>query len=166
MRTLANWIDSCNEWVGKCISWSTLLLVILVSIDVFRRYFFQTTNAWIMELEWHLFAAIFLIGAGFTFKRDKHVRVDLFYDRFNKKEKALTNMVGILVFLIPMCLLLIIVSFNYALDSYLIGEGSPDPGGLPHRYIIKSTIVIGSLLLLLQAISEVIKSWQDYRDKV
>jgi len=140
-------------------------LIILVSVDVFRRFFFQTTNAWIMELEWHLFAIIFLLGAGFTFKRDRHVRVDLFYDRFTKKEKAFTNIIGIVFFLIPMCLLLMSVAFGYALDAYQIGEGSPDPGGLPHRFIIKSTITIGAFLLFLQAISELIKSWLIYKEQ-
>jgi len=82
-----------------------------------------------MELEWHIFALIFLLAAGFTLKHDKHVRVDLFYEKMNKKDKAWINVLGILLFLIPWCVLIIKTSFHYAYSSFEMGETSPDPGG-------------------------------------
>ena len=156
-------VDNINNKVGKLVSWLTLALVILVCFDVLRRYFLNRTDAWIMELEWHMFAIIFLLGAAYTFKESKHVRVDLFYSQFSNKNKALLNIIGGLVLLVPFCILLIYITSSYAYDSYLLGEGSPDPGGLPHRFIIKSLIPFAFILLLLQAIAEVLKNIKLYK---
>ena len=156
-------VDNINNKVGKLVSWLTLALVLLVCFDVLRRYFLNRTDAWIMELEWHMFAIIFLLGAAYTFKESKHVRVDLFYSQFSHKNKALLNIIGGLVLLVPFCILLIYITSSYAYDSYLLGEGSPDPGGLPHRFIIKSLIPFAFILLLLQAIAEVLKNIKLYK---
>jgi len=153
LKGLIKITSGINEWVGRGISWLTGFLVLLVCFDVTRRYFFQETAAWIMELEWHLFALIFLLGAGYALKHDRHVRVDLFYANFSAKDKAWVNFLGTLIFLIPWCVLIIYTSYYYALGSYQIGEGSPDPGGLPARYLIKFAITLGTTFLLLQAFS-------------
>jgi TRAP-type mannitol/chloroaromatic compound transport system permease small subunit len=136
----------------------TAVLVVLVCIDVAARYFFSASQTWMMELEWHLFSLIFLLGAGFALKHDRHVRVDLFYANYSEKDKAWTDLVGSVVFLIPWCILIIYFSYDYAYSSFLDGEGSPDPGGLPARYLIKFAIVIGMSLLLLQALGKVAES--------
>ena len=158
LSSFAARIDQLNNWVGKTVSWLTTVLVILVCFDVIIRYLFSDTQAWIMELEWHLFSLVFLLGAAYCFHHDKHVRVDLFYARFSEKEKAFVNFIGALLFLIPWCIVIIWVSFKYAQQSFIIGETSPDPGGLPARYVIKFSITLGIFLLLLQAISSLIKS--------
>lgn len=155
---LARWIDALNEGVGKTVSWLTALLMLLVCFDVIARYIANDTSAWIMELEWHMFALIFLLGAGYGFRHDRHVRVDLFYASFAPRDKALVNVIGGLFFLIPWCVVVVIVATNYALTSYEIREMSPDPGGLPARYIIKFAIAIGAFLLMLQGLSSVIRS--------
>ncbi|MEM9919437.1 MAG: TRAP transporter small permease subunit [Bacteroidota bacterium] len=147
-----------NEWVGRSIAWLTTALMLLVCFDVVTRYLLKDTATWIMELEWHLFALIFLIGAGYTLKHDRHVRVDLFYTRFSERDKAWVNLLGGLLFLVPWCLLIIYTSFGFALDAWQINEGSPDPGGLPARYIIKFSITIGMILLLLQALAQMAAS--------
>lgn len=152
-RRLIRLVHPINEWVGRTVAWLTTFLVLLVCFDVAQRSLFNTTAAWVMELEWHLFALIFLLGAGYSLKHDRHVRVDLFYAKFSEKDKALVNLLGTLLFLIPWCVLIIYFSFFYALDAYQIGEGSPDPGGLPARYIIKFAITIGIGLLFLQALA-------------
>ena len=158
LKSFAQGIDALNNWIGKTISWLTTILVVLVCFDVITRYLFSDTQAWIMELEWHLFALTFLLGAAYCFLHDKHVRVDLFYAKFSDKDKAMVNFIGALLFLIPWCIVIIKVSYDYALQSYLMGETSPDPGGLPALYIVKFAITIGVFLLLLQAISSLIKS--------
>lgn len=158
-------IDAINERVGRAVAWLTTFLVILVCFDVIVRYLFSETQAWIMELEWHLFALIFLIGAGYAFKHDRHVRVDLFYTRFSPKDRALVNIIGGLIFLIPWCILIIYISFDYARISFLIRETSPDPGGLPALYVIKFAITLGAFLLLLQGLSSVIQSLFIYQGK-
>lgn len=153
---LSRIIDRLNDRVGWTVSWLTTLLVLLVCFDVITRYLFRTTQAWIVELEWHLFALIFLFGAGYAFRHDRHVRVDLFYAKFSPKDKALVNLVGAVVFLIPWCLLIIYFSFDFAMVSFHDREVSPDPGGLPAFYVIKFAIPAGIFLLLLQAISSLI----------
>ena len=159
LQKVVEQIDRLNEKLGRWCSWLTLGLVILVCIDVVIRYVFSDSSAWIMELEWHIFSLIFLLGAAYALKNDRHVRVDLFYAKFNPKDKALVNLIGHLFFLIPWCCIIIVYSFEYALTAYQIGETSPDPGGLPARYIIKFSITLGITLLLFQAIGEVIRAY-------
>lgn len=130
------------------------MLVVLICVDVLLRYFFNATQKWIIELEWHLFALVFLIGASYTFQKDKHVRVDVFYQGFSEKKKLWVNLLGNVFFLIPWCLVIIYVSIKYANVSFSYLEQSPDPGGLPARYLIKYAISLGFILLLLQAISD------------
>jgi len=164
LEKLANWIDRINERVGRWTAWLTTLLVVMVCYEVLSRQLGRTTT-WVTELEWHLFALIFLLGAGYAFKHDRHVRVDLFYMRYAKKDRALTDLIGNLVFLIPWCVVIIYTAFGYAFESFRTNEGSPDPGGLPARYVIKFFIVIGMLLLLLQGVSSTIRSWLTLRGR-
>ena len=148
-----NFVNKLNEKVGRATAWITSFLILLVCFDVIARKLFNFSKIWIMELEWHLYALIFLFGAGYALKHDRHVRVDLFYEKFTDKEKALTNFCGHLLFLIPWCLLVIITSYHYAVESFIINEGSAEPGGLPALYLIKFSITIGICLLLLQAVT-------------
>ena len=158
LKFIIRFANNVNEWVGKTASWLTLFLVLLVCIDVGRRYILNSASVWGMELEWHLFAAIFLLGAGYAFKHDRHVRVDLFYSNFSDRDKAWTNLVGGIVFLIPWCILIVMVSYSYAFVSFVDMEESPDPDGLPFRFIIKFTVTVGVGLLLLQGIANVAES--------
>lgn len=158
MQKIVSIFDKINEVVGKLASWLTFFLVGIVCIDVAFRYAFQITAAWVTELEWHLFAAIFLLGAGYALQKDHHVRVDLFYSNFSQQEKALVNIVGTVCFLIPWCIVVIYFSTDYVIDSWIDNERSADPGGLPARYLIKSVIPIGFILLLFQAVSLLLKN--------
>ena len=160
IQNIINNIDRFTRWIGQGIAWLTTILVIVIFIDVIVRYFFNASQAWITEFEWHLFALVFLLGAAYTFQDDAHVRVDLFYAKFSAKRKAGINIVGILLFLIPWCLVVLRAANKYAFNSYKIGEASPDPAGLPLRWIIKYAIVAGFLLLLFQAISVMLRSIQ------
>ncbi|MEM1120852.1 MAG: TRAP transporter small permease subunit [Bacteroidota bacterium] len=157
MEKITNFLNQINERVGRATAWLTTILMLLVCFNVAARYLFNNSIAWRTELEWHLFALIFLLGAGYALKHDKHVRVDLFYAKFSKKQQALVNFIGTLVFLLPWCSLIIFASYKYAYSSWMINEGSPD-NGLPARYLIKSAITIGFVLLFLQAISILLQS--------
>jgi TRAP-type mannitol/chloroaromatic compound transport system permease small subunit len=138
--------------------WLTSALVVLIFADVVLRYLFSSTSAWVMELEWHLFSLIFLLCAGYTLKNDQHVRVDLFYARLTRRGKAWVDLIGTLLFLLPWCAIVIYTSFKYAENSFAFREMSPDPGGLPARYIIKFAITAGFSLLMLQGVALVLKS--------
>ena len=92
MLQLTGVLNSINETIGKLAAWLTTTLVVLFAYDVLMRYLFNQTSVWIGELEWHLFALLFLLSAGYAFKHDRHVRVDLFYTNFSKKKKALSKL--------------------------------------------------------------------------
>jgi TRAP-type mannitol/chloroaromatic compound transport system permease small subunit len=153
LQTIARWIDTFNEWVGRGVAWVSLALVLVVFVDVVMRYLFKTSFVFTQELEWHLFAFIFLMGAGYTLLKDGHVRVDIFYQRLGYKARAWVNLIGVIFFLIPGCTMIILTSLVFVENSWSILEGSPDPGGIPFRFIIKGCITVGFLFLLLQGIS-------------
>jgi TRAP-type mannitol/chloroaromatic compound transport system permease small subunit len=117
------------------------------------RYVFNISFVFTQELEWHLFGFIFLIGAGYTLLHNGHVRVDIIYQRLDYKAKAWINLLGCLFFLFPGCFMVIITGSKFTLNAWRILEGSPDPGGIPYRFLIKGTIPVGFGLLFIQGIS-------------
>ena len=153
LKKLSAFIDALNQWVGRGVAWVTLGLVLVVFVDVVMRYLFKTSFVFTQELEWHLFGFIFLIGAGYTLLHDGHVRVDIIYQRVGFKARAWINLCGVILFLIPGCIMVINTSWAFMMNSFLILEGSPDPGGIPFRFVLKSCLPVGFTLLLLQGIS-------------
>jgi TRAP-type mannitol/chloroaromatic compound transport system permease small subunit len=158
LRKYIKFVDSMNERIGNAIAWLTLVLVLVVCFDVVTRYVFKFSSVGVQELEWHLFAVIFLMGAAYTLKHEKHVRVDIIYSRLTEKKQAVINLIGVAFFLIPFCLLIINSSIDFVWNSFIIGESSPDPGGLPARFILKAVLPISFVLILLQGISVLFKS--------
>ena len=153
LKVFSGAIDRSNEAIGRVVSWVSLLLVLVVFVDVFMRYLFRTSFVFVQEMEWHLFAFIFLIGAGYTLLHDGHVRVDIIYQRLGVKGRAWINLLGVIFFLIPGCYLVITTSWHFVSNSFSMLEGSPDPGGVPYRFIVKGTMTVGYALLLLQGLS-------------
>lgn len=158
MKSIASLIDRFNAFIGRSTSWLAGLLVVVIIVDVFLRYAFSITSAASFEFEWHLFAALFLLSAGWALQEDRHVRVDVFYQRFSEKKKSWINIMGSLILLLPFCVVGVIEGFQLAQNAFILGETSPDPGGLPARYIIKSTIPLGFLFLGLQGISIILRN--------
>ena len=157
---LSDRIDRFSEISGRGLAWLVLVMVLLVSYDVIMRYFFMSGSIAIQELEWHLFSIIFLLGAAYTLKHDDHVRLDLVYrSRFmSDYRRAWINLTCSLLFLIPFCVLIIISSGHFVFQAYQFSEGSPDPGGLPFRWVLKASIPLGFFLLIIQGVSESLKS--------
>lgn len=153
LKQYIKFVDNLNERIGYLISWLTTLMVLVVCYDVFTRYLLKNSMVAVQELEWHLFAVIFLIGAAYTLKNEKHVRVDIFYVKLSKKRQAWINLLGSILFLIPFSILVIWSSQNFVINSFNIREISPDPGGLPARYLLKACIPLGFFLVLLQGFS-------------
>ncbi len=143
-------VNFLSKWSGRLAAILTSVLVVVICVDVVLRYLFQFSSVAFYDAEWHLFSLIFLVGAGFTLKADRHVRVDVFYSRFTQKQQAWVNLIGCLFFLVPFCLIVIKGGIPYVEVSFQMNEKSTDPGGLPYRYLIKSAIILGFALLLLQ----------------
>lgn len=158
LKRLADRIDALNNMVGSVVNWVVVLLVVVVFGDVLMRYLFNWSWVFVQELEWHVFGFIFLLGAGYTLITDNHVRVDIFYQRFNSRQKAWLNLICCLLCLFPGCILVISTSIPFVLTSYAQMEGSPDPGGIPLRFILKSFIPLGFVLFFLQGVSLFIRS--------
>lgn len=158
LQAFARWVDRLNEKCGVFAGWLTAALVLVVCYDVFTRYVLNSSSIAVQELEWHLFAIIFLLAAAYTLKHDRHVRVDVIYVNVSEKTKAWINLFGSLIYLLPFSVLIIITSKNFVVNSFMLGEISRNPGGLPARYILKACIPLGFFLLLLQGLSLAVKS--------
>ncbi len=151
--------DRINEWIGSFIVAPAVFLFILVIFsNVIMRYVFNTSFVFMAELEWHVFAFIFLMGAGFTLLHDGHVRVDIFYSTMDRKKQAYINFFGVLLFLLPSCYLVLTTTIPWVIVAYKIGEVSIDPGGIPARFLLKAVLPIGYFLMLLQGVSLFFKS--------
>ncbi len=148
-------IETLSEWTGRFAALLVVAMVLLVCYDVAMRYLFQAGSVALQELEWHLFGLIFLLGGAYTLKHDEHVRVDVFYQSawMTDRRRAWVNLFGALFFLIPFCLLIIYSAWPFVMNAYRYGEGSPDPGGLPHRWLLKGAIIVGFALLALQGLA-------------
>lgn len=153
LQSISHFTDTISEYSGRIVSWLTTILMLLICYDVAMRYLFNNTSIAIFEMEWHLYSLIFLLGAAYTLKHDKHVRVDVFYSKMSPKFQAWVNIIGALILLIPFCWIIILSSWQFTLNAFSINESSPDPGGLPARWLIKGAIPIGFTLLLIQAVS-------------
>lgn len=158
MQSLVRGIDRFNDAIGRFFSYFNHLLVWLICLDVLLRYFFSASQIWMMELEIYFYAFIFLLGSGFAFRHDKHVRVDVLYARMSRRRKAWIDLLGGFLFLLPWTIVVMLVSWDYALISFRIGEGSSQPGGLPALWVLKFVIFFGFLFLFLQGISQMIKA--------
>ena len=161
IKNLINAIDTLNEAIGRAASWLVLAMVLLICYDVGMRYFFHQGSVALQELEWHLFALIFLLGSAYTLKYDNHVRVDILYQSqyLSNEHRALINIFGILFFLLPFCVLVLITTWPFVENAYYYLEGSPDPGGLPYRYLLKGSILVAFTLLILQGLAELLRNY-------
>ena len=124
-----------------------ILLLLNVFFDVIMRYAFNDVSIGMQELEWHLFSCMFLLGIPYAMQGNTHVRVDIFYDRWHDVRKAWVNLMGSLLLVLPFISIVAYYSISFAFEAYDMGEGSGDPGGLPHRWIIKSIIPISFILM-------------------
>jgi TRAP-type mannitol/chloroaromatic compound transport system permease small subunit len=155
---LALSIDHFTEWTGRIIAWLTLAMVALTCAIVLMRYFFETGSIALQEAVTYLHAVVFLAGAAFTLKRKGHVSVDIFYQNFSPRTQAVIEILGALFFLLPVCLLILIFSWDYVASSWAINESSREAGGLPWLYLLKTLLLLMPATIMLQGLSEVIKN--------
>lgn len=151
-------INSFSDLLGKISAVLFVLMLFNVFIDVVMRYVFNDVSIGMQELEWHLYASVFLLGVPFTLRAGGHVRVDLIYERLTAKHKALIDMICTLVLLIPFCALVGWYGIDFAREAFELGETSGDPGGLPYRWIIKSVIPFAFFAMLISGIGLFLKS--------
>lgn len=158
LARIASAIDALNNVIGHTVSWLAIFMVLVEFGIVAARNLLDTGNIAVQESVMYMYAFMFMLGAGFTLNREGHVRVDVFYQKFNAHKKALVNLFGALFLLIPTCVFIFMVSFDYVASSWSLFEGSREAGGLDLVYVLKTAIPAMAVLLCLQAVSQVIKS--------
>ena len=156
LLALSDGIDWLNEKLGGVCNWLVLAACIVSAANAMIRYAFgYSSNGW-LELQWYMFAILVMFGASYTFKRNEHVRVEIFYLILPERGQLWLDLIGTLFFLIPSCLLLSYLSWPFFYQAYAVGEISSNAGGLV-RWPIKFVVPAGLTLLALQGVSEVIK---------
>ncbi|MCV0438441.1 MAG: TRAP transporter small permease subunit [Hydrogenophaga sp.] len=156
LRPLAAHIEGFVDRIGALTAWIALVMIGLVATNVVLRYAFSFGSVWAQELEWHLLAALILLGMSHALQRGDNVRVDLFYARYSPALKRAVDVIGALL-LITVSLLFIWLSLGYVEQSRSISEGSPDPGGIPLRWLVKALIPLGYGLLVLQQLAQLVR---------
>ncbi|MBA6417531.1 TRAP transporter small permease subunit [Colwellia sp. 6M3] len=162
LLTLANkfvqTIDTITELLGKAVAWLTLLMVLLTFSIVVLRYGFNLGWIGMQESVFYFHGIVFMLGAAYTLKHDGHVRVDIFYQKYSPKQKALLNLFGSVILLLPVCIFIFFISLDYVLSSWNIMESSPEAGGLPLVYLNKSLILLLAITLSLQGLAEIVRN--------
>ncbi len=164
METVEKFITKTVDIAGKVVAFLLLLMVLNVSYDVMMRYLFHNSSVGMQEMEWHLFAVVFLFGIGIALKDEGHVRVDFLYDRFSPRKKAMVNIIGTLLFLMPFALLIFSGSLEFVKDAYIMQEISEDPGGLPFRWLIKGMIPFSFAFLFFSAVGYILQNIRIFRE--
>jgi TRAP-type mannitol/chloroaromatic compound transport system permease small subunit len=149
-------IDRFNDRIGRLIRWLVLAAVLISAVNAIMRKVFNIGSNAFLEIQWYLFAAVFLLGAGYAFLRNVHVRIDFVSSKLSKRTNAIIDAAGIIVFLIPLCVILIALSWPLFYNAWVSGEMSQNAGGLI-RWPVYALIPLGFSILLMQALSELIK---------
>jgi len=153
MLRFSNAIALINEWIGRAISWLTVVMVLVTFSIVVLRYVFNTGWIAMQESVIYMHALVFMLGAAYTLNKDGHVRVDIFYSKMSANKKAVVDILGNILFLIPVCIFIYWSSWEYVTDSWELKESSREAGGLPWIYLLKITILLMPALLIIQAIA-------------
>lgn len=159
--------DRISYTSGKLTAWLTLFMVIATAVIVTMRYVFDAGLIWLQESVIWMHAAVFMVGAAYTLLHEEHVRVDIFYRKMSSRWRAITDLIGVIVFLLPLCGFLAFKAYDFAAVSWAMQESSREPGGLPFPLIpiLKSIVVVMPTLVALQGISLLLRSLAAIRRK-
>jgi TRAP-type mannitol/chloroaromatic compound transport system permease small subunit len=151
-------IDTLTEISGRMIAWLTVVMVLLTFAIVVLRYGFNLGWIGMQESVLYMHGLVFMLGAAYTLKHDGHVRVDIFYQKFNAKQRAVVNLFGSIFLLLPVCVFILAISLDYVFSSWRVMESSAEAGGLPFVYLNKSFILLFSITLSLQGLAEIARN--------
>ncbi len=157
--------DKISIVTGRITSWLTLIMVIVTVIVVIMRYVFDAGAVWMQESVVWMHAMVFMVGAAYTLQQDEHVRVDIFYRDMGERRRAWVDLLGTLLFLLPLCLFLGYKSWDFVVVSWQLAESSREPGGMPYPFVplLKSVTLVMPLLLVLQGVAMLIRALQVLR---
>ncbi len=164
---MSKFLDAFSIRVGHAVSWLTLLMVLVTFVIVVLRYVFGTGLIWLQESLTWMHAAVFMLGAAYTLQREEHVRVDIFYRKMSEQQRAWVNLLGVLVFIFPMCAFFVYESIDYVAASWSLREVSRNSGGLsyPAVPLLKSVLVIMPVAVALQGLALLLRAAQVIRGR-
>lgn len=164
---LTSALDRFSGFVGRAAAWLTLFMVVVTFVIVVLRYVFDIGFIWLQESVIWMHAAVFMLGAAYTLREEEHVRVDVFYRDMSERRRAWVDLIGVLIFLLPLCVFLAWNSFDFVLQSWKIGESSREPGGLPFPFLpmLKSVILLMPITVSLQGLSLFLRSLARVRER-
>lgn len=164
---MSKFLDAVSIKVGHGVSWLTLLMVLVTFVIVVMRYVFNTGLIWLQESLTWMHAAVFMLGAAYTLQQEEHVRVDIFYREMSDRRRAWVNLLGVLIFIFPMCVFFVYESFGYVAASWSIREVSRNSGGLPYPFVplLKTILIIMPVAVALQGLSLLLRSIQVIRER-
>ena len=162
-----NLFDRISSITGQVIAWLTLAMVLLTAVIVVMRYVFDAGLIWMQESVIWMHAAVFMVGAAYTLLHEEHVRVDIFYRKMSARGQAIVDLVGAIVFLLPLCGFLALMAYDFAAVSWSIHESSREPGGLPYPMIplLKSLVIVMPVAVALQGVSMMMRAVTTIRGK-
>jgi TRAP-type mannitol/chloroaromatic compound transport system permease small subunit len=160
----AGGIDRFVDAVGRITAWSSFALALVMGGNVLLRYGFNTGSVWSQELEWHLMSPICLFGMSYALRHGEHVRVDVVFATYSQRNKYLVEFISALLAM-TISLIIIKLSWAYVMQSWNIGEGTANPGGISGRYILKGLIPVGFALLFLQSLAQAIQYFLAWRGR-
>jgi len=160
-------LDRLSTVLGKMAAWLTLVMVVVTFVIVVMRYVFDAGLIWLQETVLWMHAFVFMMGAAYTLKKDEHVRVDIFYRKMSSRGRALVDLLGVLIFLLPLCVFLGWKAFDFVALSFRMHEASRESGGLPYPLIplLKSILLVMPITVGLQGIAMMLQCLRSLRDR-
>jgi len=158
LRACVHYMDIITDRTGRLLAWLVLAMALLTTAVVVLRYGFNIGSIMAQEGVTYMHACLFMLGAAYALKSGAHVRVDIFYRNFSPRTRAWVNSVGGIVFLMPLCAFIFFSSWNYVSESWIVRETSPEPGGIPAVFLLKSVIPLMALNLFLQGLAEILRN--------
>jgi len=160
-----NLLDRISTVTGKAAAWLTLFMVVVTFVVVVMRYVFDAGLIWVQESVVWMHAAVFMLGAAYTLRDEEHVRVDVFYRAMSDRQRAWVDLVGVVLFLLPLCVFLGWKSFDFVTQSWSIREASRESGGLPYPFVpmLKTVLLLMPIAVAMQGLSLFLRSLQIIR---
>ena len=158
LQACVHYIDAFTDRSGRLLAWLVLAMALLTALVVIMRYGFNTGSIMAQEAVTYMHGCLFMLGAAYALKNGAHVRVDIFYRSFSPRARAWVNSLGGIVFLLPLCIFIGFVSWDYVADSWALRESSPEPGGIPAVFLLKSLLPLMAVNLFLQGLAETLRS--------
>jgi len=151
-------LEAVADWTGRVVSWLSFFMVLITFLVVVLRYAFDLGWIAMQESVTYMHAALFTLGAAYTLRRNGHVRVDIFYQKLSRRGRAWVDLLGTLLLLMPVCLFIAWVGWDYVLKSWEVMEGSREAGGIPAVYLLKTLMIVMPTLLLIQGMAWMLRT--------